>query len=209
MTSSRRSWLSLIVALVTVVLVAGCGDDDGEGGTGPTGTSATVAGGRTTSDAGDAGGTTTAEGGGRDTTTTGDGGGGDTTTTAARDPVGDLEVSLDACDYIPGGALGGGDVLNIHVFVLLIATNDLGSDPRLLAESNTGLRFDDEVRPSNQAVTVMQFTVDDGDLGRTHDFDIAVDPDDVFPETNEGNNRLSISLRLPDQRVEQVPLACR
>lgn len=113
------------------------------------------------------------------------------------------------CQYVPNGALGGGDLLNV-----LFRIRTSGTVPPRLVEvrgtSDTGLFTEFRSGSGGSGFSAAQFTLRPGDFGRTHVITIVVDPDGEFAETDEANNRLTalVALPIPRPTTTIAPLPC-
>ncbi|MBP2336119.1 hypothetical protein [Saccharothrix coeruleofusca] len=121
----------------------------------------------------------------------------------------DADPAGGGCQYVPNGALGGGDLLNV-----LFRIRTSGTVPPRLVEvrgtSDTGLFTEFRSGWGGSGYTAAQFTLRAGDFGRFHVITIVVDPDDEFAETDEANNRVTARLTLPSPRPTSTiaPLPC-
>lgn len=193
--------LALVVLLATIASCNGEDSPDANGATTTTGEGATTTMGE--------GATTTGEGA---TTTTG-GGGGTTTPDGGDQAQFNLIASPDngSCNYIPNGHLSGADQLTVHFFFLIILGNpqDVGF-LSVQGASDTGLSTSYNSAPNNQAQSTAQFALRPGDFGRSHTLTITVDSANQVRETDEADNRIRVTVRLPSPRPNRTidPLPC-
>jgi hypothetical protein len=125
-----------------------------------------------------------------------------------------LVASLDnaSCSYIPNGTLSGADELSVDFYFLIIGGNpsDVPGGLSVTGSSDTGLYTRYYAAPSNQALSVAQFALRPGDFGVLHTIKITVDSADQVEETDESDNTIVVSVRLPSPRPTSTidPLAC-
>jgi hypothetical protein len=137
-----------------------------------------------------------------------DGGGGET-----REPIGNLIASPDngLCDFVPGGTTDGRDALQVSFFILLIGANpgDLPGLVKVDGESSTGATASYRSAVSNQARSVAAIPLSGQDFGAQLTVTITVDTPDEVPETDESDNRITASVRVPSPRPSgAVELPC-
>lgn len=137
-----------------------------------------------------------------------DGGGGET-----REPIGNLIASPDngLCDFVPGGTTDGRDALQVSFFILLIGANpdDLPGLVKVDGESSTGGTASFRSAVSNQARSVAAIPLSGQDFGAQLTVTITVDTPDEVPETDESDNRITASVRVPSPRPSgAVELPC-
>jgi hypothetical protein len=128
--------------------------------------------------------------------------------TTVRTTIGNLIASPDnvRCAYVPHGSLSGADQLTVFFYILLIgaSTSQL---PRLVAvnaTSDTGLSASLRTAVTNQGATPVQLDLRQSDFGRAHAITITVDGPDEVHETDEGDNRIRASVRLPAPRPDRT-----
>ncbi len=116
-----------------------------------------------------------------------------------------------SCNYVPNGHQTGADLLNVHFFFLIINGNppDVGF-VSVAGTSDTGLSTSYNGGPNNEAVNTAQFALRSSDFGRTHTVTITVDSAGEVPETDEADNRISVTVALPSPRPATTvdPLSC-
>ena len=126
----------------------------------------------------------------------------------------DLVASPDnaSCNYIPNGALSGADELSVDFYFLIIGGNpsDVPAGLSVTGSSDTGLYTHYYTSPNNQALSVAQFALRPGDFGVLHTIKITVDSTNQVGETDESDNTIVVSVRLPSPRPTSTidPLAC-
>lgn len=129
-----------------------------------------------------------------------------------RPVVGDIELSAQnvRCTYVPHGNLDGSDSLTVFVYILLIGANTLPGPLRTSVAISNGYSVTYTGGPHNQATSAFQGPIRAGDWGRTLTVDLRTDPDDQYRESEEGNNRIRVSVALPSPRPNQTvdPLPC-
>ena len=117
-----------------------------------------------------------------------------------------------SCNYIPNGALSGADELSIDFYFLIIGGNpsDVPGGLSVTGSSDTGLYTRYYTSPNNQALSVAQFALRPGDFGVLHTIKITVDSANQVDETDESDNTIVVSVRLPSPRPTSTidPLAC-
>jgi hypothetical protein len=117
-----------------------------------------------------------------------------------------------SCNYIPNGALGGADQLSVDFYFLIIGGNpsDVPGGLSVTGSSDTGLSTSYDTSPNNQAVSLAQFALRPEDFGVLHTIKIMVDSANQVDETDESDNTIVVSVRLPFPRPTQTidPLAC-
>jgi len=205
-----------LVLITAAVLLSACATTSGSttspSTSGTTGTSSTSGGGGTSTSGG---GSTSTSGGGSST-----GGGGGSTTGGGGSTSGsggahfNLVASPDnaSCNYIPNGALSGADQLSVEFYFLIIGGNpsDVPGGLSVTGSSDTGLSTSYRTSPNNQALSVAQFALRPGDFGVLHTIKIVVDSAGQVAETDESDNTIVVSVRLPSPRPSATidPLAC-
>lgn len=141
-------------------------------------------------------------------TGTGTGGGGNSSAKF------NLVASPDSasCNYIPNGALSGADELSVDFYFLIIGGNpsDVPGGLSVTGSSDTGLYTRYYTSPNNRALSVAQFALRPGDFGVLHTIKITVDSANQLNETDESDNTIVVSVRLPSPRPTSTidPLAC-
>jgi hypothetical protein len=117
-----------------------------------------------------------------------------------------------SCNYIPNGALSGADLLSIDFYFLIIGGNpsDVPGGLSVTGSSDTGLYTHYYTSPNNQALSVAKFALRSGDFGVLHTIKVVVDSANQVEETDESDNTIIVSVRLPSQRPISTidPLAC-
>jgi hypothetical protein len=117
-----------------------------------------------------------------------------------------------SCNYIPNGASSGADELSIDFYFLIIGGNpsDVPGGLSVTGSSDTGLYTRYYTSPNNQALSVAQFALRPGDFGVLHTIKITVDSANQVDETDESDNTIVVSVRLPSPRPTSTidPLAC-
>jgi hypothetical protein len=154
--------------------------------------------------------------GGISSTNTGSGGGSSPSTGSSGGGSArfNLVASPDnaSCNYIPNGALSGADLLSIDFYFLIIGGNpsDVPGGLSVTGSSDTGLYTHYYTSPNNQALSVAQFALRSGDFGVLHTIMVVVDSANQVEETDESDNTIIVSVRLPSQRPISTidPLAC-
>jgi hypothetical protein len=127
------------------------------------------------------------------------------------DPSGpDLFVEFGGeCDVIPGGALGGGDVLNILVRVRNAGPGTVDRLVPMLVESDTGLQATSNTSVgTGSAVNAMQVTLPQDAYGRTHRFTITADPANEIIERDVSNNAIRVTVQLPTRPASFTVVPC-
>lgn len=128
-------------------------------------------------------------------------------------PRADVSVSTDGvtCVHQRAGALGGRDALQLFLPVRLTGA-DPGSLPglvRLTARSDRGPVADLRTAVGDgDARTVAALPLRPTHYGRTHHVVVRVDPAGEIPEADEGNNRIRVTVELPQQPGSSVELDC-
>jgi hypothetical protein len=202
----------------------GGGTDTGGGGTGTLATTGggTDEGGGGTNTGGGGGGGTNAGGGGGGGTDTGGGGGtgggsgtgggggtggGTAPPTPTLRTTGDLVASPDkmGCEFNPyNGYSATIDALEIYFYTLLIGATpeELPGLVSVKASSDTGVWGQARTAVSNQAQSQISVNLDptSGDVhGQSITIVLTVDADNEVPETDEGNNRIRVTVIIPEQ----------
>ena len=125
-----------------------------------------------------------------------------------------LVASADnaSCNYIPNGALGGADQLSVDFYFLIIGGNpsDVPGGLSVTGSSDTGLSTSYHTSPNNQALSVAQFALRPGDFGVLQTIRIVVDSAHQVTETDESDNAIAVTVRLPTPRPSATidPLPC-
>jgi hypothetical protein len=117
-----------------------------------------------------------------------------------------------SCNYIPNGALSGADELSVDFYFLIIggSPSDVPGGLSVTGSSDTALYTRYYTSPNNQALSVAQFALQPGDFGVLHTIKITVDSANQVEETDESDNTIVVSVRLPSPRPTSTidPLAC-
>jgi hypothetical protein len=116
-----------------------------------------------------------------------------------------------SCSFLPNGNLDGSDQLGVAFYFSLLYA-DVSELDRLVVvhgTSDTGWSISYNSGVNNQATSNAQFSVQQGDFGRSHRVTIEVDADNHYPEVDETNNTLAFTVSLPATRptsfVEDIP----
>jgi hypothetical protein len=117
-----------------------------------------------------------------------------------------------SCNYIPHGTLSGADELSVDFNFLITggSPSDVPGGLSVTGSSDTGLYTRYYTSPNNQALSVAQFALRPGDFGVLHTIKITVDSANQVDETDESDNTVAVSVRLPSPRPTFTidPLAC-
>jgi len=126
--------------------------------------------------------------------------------------VGDIELSPMnvRCTFVPNGNLDGSDSLTVFAYILLIGANQLPGPLHTEVAMSNGFSTTYTGAPHNQAAAYFQGPVRSGDWGRDLTVRITSDSDDVYRESSESNNAISVAAHLPASRPNQTvdPLSC-
>ena len=129
-----------------------------------------------------------------------------------RPVVGDIELSPMnvRCTFVPNGNLDGSDSLTVFAYILLIGANQLPGPLHTEVAMSNGFSTTYTGAPHNQAAAYFQGPVRSGDWGRDLTVRITSDSDDVYRESSESNNAISVAAHLPASRPNQTvdPLSC-
>jgi hypothetical protein len=108
--------------------------------------------------------------------------------------------------------LSGADQLSVNFYFLIIGGNpsDVPGGLSVTGSSDTGLYTHYDTSPNNQAVSAAQFALRSGDFGVLQTIKIVVDSANQVEETDESDNTIIVSVRLPSPRPTSTidPLAC-
>jgi hypothetical protein len=114
------------------------------------------------------------------------------------------------CAYVPNGNLDGSDELTVYAYILLIGANDLPGPLSTAMTMSNGYSANYTGGPSNSAAVAFQGKIFSGDWGRSLTVHLVTDPQDVYRETTETDNAITVTVNLPASRPSQTvdPLSC-